>query len=741
MSLALAGSLIACAPKDSQDTSNGDNTQNEQSSNNNSGNNQGGSNQGGDNQGGNNQGGNNQGGDNQGGDNQGGETPTPLPAVSYPNNPNFGWDVSVHDPSIFRDDDGTYYAFGSHFAIASSTDLMHWTQRTIDFPESSFAEAKRKLYGRENFREVLAQSNSLVGGDQNTWAPDVEKIGDKYYMYYSLTSGFGSNQSVIGRVEWDKNLNHFTNEEILVYSDGGPNSPNAIDPELFYDKEGRLWMVYGSFFAGIYIRQLNTEGARAGLPINDDIHDYGTLLWKGGGSGVEGPFIFYNAETDYYYLMVSDGSLRNDERHMTNPEQANYNMRVARSRTPDGDYQDIMGAFVAYEYGHGNKLAGNYQFTGDIGYGAQGHNSVIEVDGEYFVVSHVRTRMDNTSDKISLGHSVMVNQLYFNAQGWPVMSPERYAGEHLGKVTETALAGNYDILLHTQGNSYSFATSSAYKLASDGAIKLGSLTAGSWTLSQDYYITLVLNGAVYQGVVAPVWCRYRSGNKGVLSITATSADGRALWAIGGAAEPKGFTLTDSGTEIREFHAGNVSDVAIGAFDASEGFSVSFLLNADGASDVWHSPVIVTAGGLGMHLANLDAWFASGILNRTNRNAQNADIQLGAYEQVFLHVYPSCFVTVTVTSDGINYYKDGTLVISYAAARFMRYNNDQAKDSDTVTVGHFISALMDAIEDSGFVFAWSGDALGRISAKDMFLTNALSASQAASLKSDYAAFAS
>src|SRR5699024_7137167 len=44
-----------------------------------------------------------------------------------------GREVSVHDPSIFQDPaDGKYYAFGTHFAVASSPDLINWTQEAGD---------------------------------------------------------------------------------------------------------------------------------------------------------------------------------------------------------------------------------------------------------------------------------------------------------------------------------------------------------------------------------------------------------------------------------------------------------------------------------------------------------------------------------------------------------------------------------------------------------------------------------
>lgn len=44
--------------------------------------------------------------------------------VVYPSNPAFGNNVTAHDPSIFKDDDGTYYTFGSHFAVTKSINLM-----------------------------------------------------------------------------------------------------------------------------------------------------------------------------------------------------------------------------------------------------------------------------------------------------------------------------------------------------------------------------------------------------------------------------------------------------------------------------------------------------------------------------------------------------------------------------------------------------------------------------------------
>ena len=430
--------------------------------------------------------------------------------------------VAVHDPSIFQDPKtGMYYAFGSHFMVASSEDLIKWTQEVGDgSSETSGQKVAQGLYGDGvNWRDVLKESVAYAGtGMPSTWAPDVEYINGKYYMYLSLTSAFGSNKSVISRVESDRVLGPYSNETVLIKS-GEKGGPNAIDPELFYDKDGKLWMVYGSHFAGIYIKELDVK---TGLPKEDG---YGKLLWKGGTKVVEGPFVYYNASTDYYYLMTTYGDLTSD-----------YNMHVARSKDPDGPYLDIAGDNMAEtnENGdlHGNKVAGNYNFHGKrTGYAALGHNSVIkDKDGRYFVIYHVRNQ---TGSNVTAGHHLMVNQLYFNEEGWPVMAPTAYVGEKAGLATLAEIAGDYEIVLHSESTTKEMVESEKYTLSADGKVSNIATQVGTWTVKQDYYVEITIDEIVYKGVVAPGWDNYGGATeqKGGYTITAVSNEGRSLWAI------------------------------------------------------------------------------------------------------------------------------------------------------------------------------------------------------------------
>ncbi|NLW47727.1 MAG: family 43 glycosylhydrolase [Firmicutes bacterium] len=430
-----------------------------------------------------------------------------ISAFEFPKQPDFGREVSVHDPSVIRANNGKYYAFGSHFAVSVSDDLITWTQYSRD------GEAN-KLYDG-NWRTVLANANEYVKNAASTWAPSVIYMNGKYYMYYSLST-FGSQTSFIGRVESDSIIGPYTNSVEIIRS-GDVNGPNAIDPEVFFDNEGKLWMVYGSFFAGIYIKELYASGNKIGLPKKDG---FGKRLWMGNmQNGPEGPFIFYNPQTKYYYLMVSHASL-----------SRNYNMRVARSKNPDGPYVDIDGNNVSDIQNSGVKLAGNYQFANySTGYAALGHNSVIKVDNKYFVVHHLRYRQ---GENVSGYHNQNTRQLFFNEDGWPVLAPNRYAGESLGKVTLEQASGFYDLLFHTNDNLAGFAESKRYELRNDGSIVYEEEQFGTWEISEAYYITIKIGEDTYKGVVIPQW--NNDLKKAGLSITAIASTsttrGPSLWA-------------------------------------------------------------------------------------------------------------------------------------------------------------------------------------------------------------------
>ena len=284
---------------------------------------------------------------------------TTIPNSELPM-PKFMKNVAVHDPSIIKAEDGFYYIYGSHMAAAKSKDLIDWTLISRDASNGGCTLVENV---QTEMKEALSYART------NTfWAPDVVQLADgKYYMYYCTCQG-SSPLSTLGYAVADKPEGPYKNLGIILKSGyGGYNAtyyPNVIDPCLFYDKEDRLWMVYGSYSGGIFILEMDKQ---TGLPLEGQANGgYGTKLLGGNHARIEAPYIMYSPDTDYYYLFLSFGGLNAND---------GYNIRVARSRNPDGPYEDALGQqmircmgrpgsfFNDPDYApYGVKLMGGYEF-------------------------------------------------------------------------------------------------------------------------------------------------------------------------------------------------------------------------------------------------------------------------------------------------------------------------------------------------------------------------------------------
>ena len=108
--------------------------------------------------------------------------------------------------------------------------------------------------------------------------------------------------------------------------------PNAIDPSVFFDADGRLWMVYGSWSGGIFLLELDPATGLVIHPEADEANGvdpyFGRHLMGGNHQSMEGPYILRDAEAGYYYLFVSYGAL--SSRRLPDP-------RVPL-RSPEGPY-------------------------------------------------------------------------------------------------------------------------------------------------------------------------------------------------------------------------------------------------------------------------------------------------------------------------------------------------------------------------------------------------------------------
>lgn len=157
------------------------------------------------------------------------------------------------------------------------------------------------------------------------WAPDLKYYRSRYYLFYSV-SEFGKNNSAIGLVSCSSiNKGDWRDDGLIISSKSGSTAYNAIDPNLVEDKDGKPWLVFGSWFSGIQIVRLDQSTMKTTGSIT-------TIAYKSG--GIEGPSIIY--KDNYYYLFVSLGEC-------CKGLNSTYKIAVGRSSNVTGPYVDKNG--------------------------------------------------------------------------------------------------------------------------------------------------------------------------------------------------------------------------------------------------------------------------------------------------------------------------------------------------------------------------------------------------------------
>lgn len=439
--------------------------------------------------------------------------------------------VSVHDPSVVYDK-GTYYIFGSHMAWAKSTDLRNW-----EMFQTNVNADYAKLFGKEWEEYCRTASNPNLNG--NLWAPDViYNPNMNKYCFYMSVNGDDWN-SVIVLLTADTIEGPYEYVEPVVYSGFNTTSHdgkltdvyqvlgegadltryqnikntklNAIDPCVLFDGDGSLWMVFGSWFGGLYMLRLDENtGLRdytttyETIPNEQDAY-YGYKVHGGFGVSGEGPYII--EKNGYYYLFVSYGGLVAD---------GGYQIRVFRSENITGPYVDEAGNSAVYTKECndlfekvGVRIMGSYDWTGNREIRvAQGHNSAyVTDDGEIFMVYH--SRFAGGKNGISEAHEVRVQQLFVNKDGWLVAAPYEYAGETISRTGYTVdeMCGDYEFIVHMPTTYYQQVGSNTLGVAQPSRITLnadGTVTgelAGSWTYAEGTPdMTITVDGVTYKGV-------------------------------------------------------------------------------------------------------------------------------------------------------------------------------------------------------------------------------------------------
>lgn len=439
--------------------------------------------------------------------------------------------VSVHDPSVVYDN-GTYYIFGSHMAWAKSTDLTNWEAFQMNI-NADYAT----LFGKEWEEYCRTDTNPNLNG--NLWAPDViyNPNMEKYCLYMSVNgddwnsvivmltadsiegpyeyagpvvySGFNTGSHDVKRTDVYQVLGE--DADLTRYQNIKNTKLNCIDPCVTFDKDGSLWMVYGSWFGGLYMLRLDENtGLRdynttyETIPNEQDAY-YGHKVHGGFGVSGEGPFII--EKDGYYYLFVSYGGLVAD---------GGYQIRVFRSENITGPYVDQAGNSAVYIKECNNlfenvgvRIMGSYDWTGNREIRvAQGHNSAcVTEDGKIYMVYH--SRFADGKNGIAEAHEVRVQQLFINEDGWLVAAPYEYAGEEISQTgySMEEMCGEYEFVIHTPTTYYQKAGKATVGIAQPSKIRLnedGTVTGeleGSWTYENGTpNMTITVAGITYKGV-------------------------------------------------------------------------------------------------------------------------------------------------------------------------------------------------------------------------------------------------
>lgn len=435
--------------------------------------------------------------------------------------------VSVHDPSILRVGD-EYYIFGSHMNSAKSKDLTNWEKLSAGYLPDNPVFGQIFEVADEAFAYAGSMDSMIKTDDLKThvWAPHViyNEEEQLYYMYYCTSSTwnasnlcYGTSENPEGPYEWKAPLLYsgFTMDnieytDVLDYVDeeyahrhysylGEYNAaeyPNAIDPTVFTDQEGRQWMVYGSWSGGIFLLELDRETGKVIHPEYNEEESidpyFGKRLIGGGHKSIEGPYIVYDEKTDYYYLYVSFGWLE---------REGGYQVRVFRSKEPDGQYVDMNDLYPfkgAIHKNYGLKLIGNYMLPSlEMAYMAPGHNSVlIDDDGRTYLVYH--TRFDNGKEN----NSPRVHQIILNQDGWPCVLPYQTSGETVSEegYNNDEICGRYYMTdLNTEIDEVIPDLQIVY-LEEDGSV-VGETVSGNWKKTDNsYYADITIGDENFSGV-------------------------------------------------------------------------------------------------------------------------------------------------------------------------------------------------------------------------------------------------
>ena len=233
---------------------------------------------------------------------------------------------AMRDPSIIHKGN-TYYVFGTdvdnapsgNLPIRCSTDGVSWKPCGTVF-------ADRPQWVKNQYAGILG-----------LWAPDISYYNGLYHVYYAV-SIWGSNDSGIGVAtnrtldSSDPDYKWVDGGEVLS-SKGDPTLMNAIDPNIFIDDDGRVWLSYGSYGPGIFQQEI--DPATGHLVPGGPVYHLAERPNRPS-EPIEAASIIHHGK--YYYLFASADFCCTDTW-----QQSNYKQVMGRSTSVHGPFLTMEG--------------------------------------------------------------------------------------------------------------------------------------------------------------------------------------------------------------------------------------------------------------------------------------------------------------------------------------------------------------------------------------------------------------
>lgn len=278
----------------------------------------------------------------------GGQESPALKAVIFPGD--------YPDPTIMRDGKDFYmthscFTYYPGLLIWHSTDLINW--------------------------EPVARA---VGDqDYSIFAPDLCKVGDKYYIYYP-TSGGENFVVTADRIEgpWS--------EPVKI-------DVNGIDPGHVVAENGKRYLYTNNG----HVVELSDDGLAAAGP-NRKVYDGWEYPqeWETEGMWLESPKLVKRGE--YYYLISAEGG--------TAGPVTSHMCVVARSKSALGPWENSPYNPMVHTYSAAEE------------WWSKGHGTLIDdADGNWYIVYHSYRNGFHT-----LGRSTIVESVEWTKDGWPVLA-------------------------------------------------------------------------------------------------------------------------------------------------------------------------------------------------------------------------------------------------------------------------------------------------------------------------------